>query len=152
MPPGQLLHYLAETQHDKVQHICKLSRIEEDHYVWLDRFTIRNLELLHSSNENAKTLLRCHGSDRFSHGFAPAEAMDDPSAEKPETRGGAARYGGIFDQQYRARQNSCGNSFQEIGDLERLISKVAVGKVNPREMFHLKRALESIEDHQAAMQ
>ena len=54
---GAALHYLAETQHDKVQHICKISRIEEDHYVWLDRFTIRNLEILSSFNERASTLL-----------------------------------------------------------------------------------------------
>ena len=55
---GAALHYLAETQHDKVQHICKLSRIEEDHYLWLDRFTIRNLELVHSSYEHGANLLQ----------------------------------------------------------------------------------------------
>ena len=54
---GAVLHYLAETQHDRVGHITKFSRIEEDHYVWLDRFTIRNLELLNSPYENAATLL-----------------------------------------------------------------------------------------------
>jgi len=54
---GAALHYLAETQHHKLGHICKLSRIEEEKYVWLDKFTIRNLELLNSPNENAATLL-----------------------------------------------------------------------------------------------
>ena len=54
---GIALYYLSETQHDKVQHICKISRIEEDHYVWLDKFTVRNLELLQSPNDNANTLL-----------------------------------------------------------------------------------------------
>ncbi|MDP2424530.1 MAG: DNA mismatch repair protein MutS, partial [Bacteroidales bacterium] len=55
---GAALHYLAETHHDKVQHICNISRIEEERYVWLDRFTIRNLELISSPNENASTLLQ----------------------------------------------------------------------------------------------
>lgn len=54
---GAALHYLADTAHDKVQHITSISRIEEDKYVWLDRFTIRNLELFSSQNENAKTLI-----------------------------------------------------------------------------------------------
>ena len=54
---GAALHYIYETQNHKIQHITKISRIEEDLYVWLDKFTIRNLELIHSSNENAVTLL-----------------------------------------------------------------------------------------------
>ena len=54
---GAALHYLYETQNHKIQHITKISRIEEDLYVWLDKFTIRNLELIHSPNENAVTLL-----------------------------------------------------------------------------------------------
>ena len=47
---GAAMHYLSETQHDKVQHICKITRIEEENYVWLDKFTIRNLELVSSIN------------------------------------------------------------------------------------------------------
>ena len=54
---GAALHYLSDTQHDKTKHITSISRIEEDKYVWLDRFTIRNLELIYSPNENAKTLI-----------------------------------------------------------------------------------------------
>ena len=54
---GAALHYLYDTQHDKTQHICKITRIEEDKYVWIDKFSSRNLELIHSPNENAKTLI-----------------------------------------------------------------------------------------------
>ena len=52
-----VLHYLSQTQHDKLGHITTISRLEEDKYVWLDRFTIRNLELLYSQNEGAVTLI-----------------------------------------------------------------------------------------------
>lgn len=54
---GAALHYLLETHHDKIEHISSLSRIDEGHHVWLDKFTVRNLELLHSPHPNAKTLL-----------------------------------------------------------------------------------------------
>ena len=74
---GAALHYLSETQHDKIQHINKIARIEEDHYVWLDRFTISNLELLNTNNENAADINRCYRSDHFPYGFTADEAMDD---------------------------------------------------------------------------
>jgi DNA mismatch repair protein MutS len=141
---GAALHYLAETQHDKVQHICKLSRIEEDHYLWLDRFTIRNLELLNSANENAKTLL-----DVLDQTVSPMGSrqlrrwiiLPLKNRQPIEERLDAVEYFTIQTEttaQFR-------HHFQQIGDLERLISKVAVARVNPREMIYLKRALDSIE-------
>jgi DNA mismatch repair protein MutS len=141
---GAALHYLAETQHDKVQHICKLSRIEEDHFLWLDRFTIRNLELLSSVNENAKTLL-----DVLDQTISPMGSrqlrrwiiLPLKNIQPIEERLDAVEY---FTLHVEATEK-IRHHFQQIGDLERLISKVAVARVNPREMIYLKRALDSIE-------
>jgi len=138
---GAVLHYLAETQHDKIRHISKINRIEEDHYVWLDRFTIRNLELLHSPNENALTLINI-----LDHTVSPMGSrllkrwMILPLKNRLpiEERLDIVEY--FFkngEQKELIRQD-----IQHIGDLERLISKVSVGKVSPREIIHLKKALE----------
>ncbi|MEI7500497.1 MAG: DNA mismatch repair protein MutS [Bacteroidota bacterium] len=141
---GAALHYLAETQHDKVQHICKLNRIEEDHYLWLDRFTIRNLELLNSVNENARTLL-----DVLDQTVSPMGSrqlrrwiiLPLKNIKPIEERLDAVEY---FTLHSEASEQIC-HHFRQIGDLERLISKVAVARVNPREMIYLKRALDAIE-------
>ncbi len=145
---GAALHYLAETQHDRVQHICKLSRIEEDNYLWLDRFTIRNLELLNSVNENAKTLL-----DVLDQTVSPMGARQlrrwiilplknlQPIGERLD----AVEYFTLHGE----ATEKIRHHFQQIGDLERLISKVAVARVNPREMIYLKRALDAIEEVKA---
>ena len=141
---GAALHYLAETQHDKVQHICKLSRIEEDNYLWLDRFTIRNLELLNSVNENAKTLLDVldqtvspMGSRQLRRWIILPLKNIQPIGERLDAVEYFTLHGEATDQ--------IRHYFQQIGDLERLISKVAVARVNPREMIYLKRALDAIE-------
>jgi len=137
---GAVLHYLAETQHDKIEHICKLTRIEEDHYVWLDRFTIRNLELLNSVNENAKTLLdimdqtvSAMGSRQLRRWIILPLKNRQPIEERLNI---VSFFTGKSEFIEEIR-----HQFTIIGDLERLISKVAVGKVNPREMVHLKTAL-----------
>ncbi len=141
---GSALHYLSETQHHKVQHICKLSRIEEDHYMWLDRFTIRNLELLQTPHEHAKTL-----NEVLDQTVSPMASRllrrwivlplknRQPIEERLDVVEFFTRKPDLVDL-FR-------KEFNEIGDLERLISKVAVGKVNPREMIHLKRAIDAIE-------
>jgi DNA mismatch repair protein MutS len=141
---GAVLHYLSETQHDKVQHISKITRIEEDHYVWLDRFTIRNLELLHSNNENASTLLHVldqtvspMGSRMLKRWIILPLKNRKPIEERLDVVG-------FFKTNTDIREN-VRKHIQKIGDLERLISKVAVARIGPREMYHLKRALESIE-------
>ena len=140
---GAALHYLAETQHDRTAHITKLSRIEEDHYVWLDRFTIRNLELLHSPYEGAATLISTLDHTASPMGsrllkrwiilplkdLLPIEERLDMVTyflAHPETR-------------ELIRQN-----IHRTGDLERLISKVSVGKIGPREMVHLMHVLDCI--------
>ncbi|MBR5784198.1 MAG: DNA mismatch repair protein MutS, partial [Bacteroidales bacterium] len=140
---GAALYYLSETRHDRTKHICKLTRIEENHYVWIDKFTARNLELVHSPNENAKTL-----TDIIDKTTTPMGARQLkrwimlPLKEKSQIENRL----NIVD--YLMSNSDFSFSLKEqiraIGDLERLISKVAVGKINPREVLHLKRSLRAI--------
>lgn len=141
---GAALHYLAETHHDKVEHIISISRIEEDHFVWLDKFTIRNLEILHTYNEGASTLI-----DVLDHTTTPMGSrmlkrwVTLPLKNKSAI---AERYEivdtMISNVDFSAQLKS---EFEKIYDLERLISKVATGKVNPRELLQLKSALYAVE-------
>ena len=140
---GAALHYLSETQNHKIQHINKLNRIEEEHYVWLDRFTIRNLELIHSPNENAVTLLQI-----LDHTLTPMGGrllkkwILMPLKEKLliEERLSVVNFL-IDNEDFKIDISS---SIRTVGDLERIGSKIATGKVNPRELLQLARALRSI--------
>ena len=140
---GAILHYLSETQHDKLGHITYLSRIEEEKYVWLDRFTVRNLELIHSFNENATTLI-----DILDHTATPMGGrmlkrwMVLPLKDlKPiEDRLDSV----AFLSENKELRFPLSEHLKEIGDLERLISKVAVGRVNPKEVKHLENTLRQI--------
>lgn len=140
---GAALYYLQDTQHDRTQHICKLSRIEEDKYVWLDKFTIRNLELVYSPNENAKTLidildqtLTPMGS-RLLRRWIVMPLKDTQAIEQRLTVVDQLLINGDFADSLRQH-------IRGIGDLERLISKAAVGRINPRELLQLKRSLGEI--------
>ncbi len=141
---GAALNYLRETQHDRTQHICKLTRIEEDKFVWLDKFTIRNLELVHSANENAKTLIDVidqtdtpMGSRLLRRWIVMPLKEITPIEQRLSVVDLFVTNSGLADS---LRQHVKG-----IGDLERLISKVAVGRINPRELIQLKRSLSEIE-------
>ncbi len=140
---GAVLHYLAETQHDKVDHISQISRIEEDQFVWLDRFTIRNLELVSSTNDNATTLLRV-----IDHTVTPMGSrmmrrwllLPLKEIVQIEKRHQVVQYfASRIDELERLQ-----GELKQIGDLERLISKVAVGRISPREMLHIKKSLDII--------
>ena len=141
---GAAMHYLAETQHDKVGHILRLSRIEEDHYVWLDRFTIRNLELLHSNNENASTLLSILDQTVSPMG---ARLMKRWLILPLKNRAPIEERLDIVDHfcQQTDLRDLVRSSIQKMGDLERLVSKISVGKISPRETFHLAGVLDHIE-------
>jgi DNA mismatch repair protein MutS len=138
------LHYLGETKQNNVRHISKISRIEEDHYVWLDPFTVRNLELLYSPNENAGTLLNI-----VDHTCSPMGArlmkrwvaLPLKDIQPIEERLSVVEY---FIQQKEIADHALA-AFSQMGDLERLVSKIAVGRVNPREVLHLRNALSQIE-------
>ncbi|MDR2972704.1 MAG: DNA mismatch repair protein MutS [Bacteroidales bacterium] len=141
---GAALHYLYETQHHKIQHLNKLNRIEEEHYVWLDRFTVRNLELIHSPNENAVTLLQILDQTQTPMGSRMLRKwLVLPLKEKVmiEERLQIVKY-------FIENEELSGNikqTFKPIGDLERLVSKVATGKVNPKEVLQLARSLRAVE-------
>jgi DNA mismatch repair protein MutS len=140
---GAILHYLDITQHNRLSHVSNLSRIEEDHFVWLDRFTIRNLELFSPFQENGKSLIDVidktispMGSRLLKRWMALPLKDIEPINKRldvvelflknPEIKE-------VIDEQLR-----------QIGDLERLISKVAVGRINPREVVQVKYALNAI--------
>ena len=140
---GAILHYLSETQHDKLGHITQLSRIEEDRYVWLDRFTVRNLELISSHNENATTLIDVLDKTETPMGGRMLKRwIVLPLKElKPiQDRLDAVSY---FSSE-ELISNQISEYLKDIGDLERLISKVAVGRVHPKEVKHLENTLRQI--------
>jgi DNA mismatch repair protein MutS len=146
---GAILHYLDLTHHQQTGHITQLSRIEEDRYVWLDRFTVRNLELYGSMNDGAKTLL-----DVLDKTVSPMGArmlkrwIAFPLKDvKPinERLGVVEFFFRSPDLKLLLEQN-----IALIGDLERIISKVAVGRINPREVVQMKVALRAIEPIKAA--
>ena len=141
---GAILQYLDLTQHTRTGHITNLSRIEEDHYVWLDRFTIRNLEIFQALHEGGKTLL---------------EVMDkthSPMGSRLMKRWLALPLKDILliRERHNMVEHFLGDEefadflkehIRQVGDLERVVSKIAVGKVNPRELVQLKNALAAIE-------
>ncbi len=141
---GAVLHYLSETQHHHVKHIANLQRIEESKHVWMDRFTIRNLELFHSSNEGATTLV-----DILDHSITPMGSrllkrwVAFPLKEKQLIKDRLSAVEFLI--QESSEKEDLINYIKEIGDLERLISKVATARINPREVVQLKRALIAIE-------
>ncbi len=141
---GAALHYLYETQHHKIQHVTKISRIEEEHYVWLDRFTIRNLELLYSPNENAVTLLEIMDKTQTPMGARLLKKwMLLPLKNKLmiEERHAIVK---MFFEQDEIAENFTAN-IKNIGDLERLVSKIATAKINPREIIQLARSLRYVQ-------
>ena len=142
---GAVLYYLQDTQHNQTANITRLSRVERDRYVWLDRFTVRNLELVASPNDNAKTLLDIMDQTLTPMGsrlmrrwilmplkeVAPIEerlAVVDVLVRDSELRQALA------------------TQIKAIGDLERLITKAAVGRINPREMLQLRRSLDAVDE------
>lgn len=141
---GAALHYLSETRHDQLKHINSISRIEREQFVWLDQFTMRNLELLYSMNPEAKTLL-----DILDHTLSPMGARMlkrwiamplkelKPIQERLDSVESFLKEDELRDEVIR--------SIQQIGDLERLCSKLSTARINPREMLQLSKALGSID-------
>ncbi|MDT3402393.1 DNA mismatch repair protein MutS [Mucilaginibacter terrae] len=140
---GVALHYLNETEHRNLQHISAISRIEEDRYLWLDRFSIRNLELVGSSNDNALTLV-----DVLDHTCSPMGArllrrwivMPLKELKPINDRLNVVQH--LID--HEELRNELQNCIRQVGDLERLISKIGLQKANPREVCQLRKALLAI--------
>jgi len=140
---GAILYYLSETQHNKKEHITSLQRIAEDAYVWMDRFTIRNLELYHSYNPNAVTLLDIVDKTLSPMGGRLLKrwlALPLKDIKKIQNRHEVVAY--LKENQEVLK--SIQYQIKQISDLERLISKIATGKVSPREVVYLKESLDAI--------
>ncbi|WP_369766151.1 DNA mismatch repair protein MutS [Flavobacterium sp. WC2429] len=140
---GAILFYLSETQHNRVQHITSIQRIAEDAYVWMDRFTIRNLELYHSYNPNAVTLLDVIDKTLSPMGGRLLKrwlALPLKDGNKIKNRHQVVSYLKENQEVLQKMQYQ----IKQISDLERLISKIATGKVSPREVVYLKESLDAI--------
>ena len=148
---GAALHYLAATENNNLQHINTISRIHQEKYVWLDRFTIRNLELANSTHETGKALI-----DVLDKTLSPMGArlmkkwvvLPLKTPQAIEQRLDMVGYL-IANQTFKAEIESF---IRQIGDLERLISKVPLGKINPREVVQLKKSLAAIEPIKALLE
>ncbi|WP_372745051.1 DNA mismatch repair protein MutS [Lutibacter sp.] len=140
---GAVLYYLSETQHNKLEHISVINRISEDNYVWMDRFTIRNLELYNSTSVNAVTLL-----DVIDKTISPMGgrllkrwlALPLKDISRIKKRHDIVKY--LIDNDDFFELTTF--QIKQISDIERLVSKVATGKVNPREVVLLKNSLNAI--------
>ena len=140
---GAILHYLEDTEHKDTSHIGSISRIDEDKYVWLDKFTIRNLELVSAQQEGGVPLI-----DILDHTVTPMGSrqlrkwmilpLKDKMAIDERLH--------IVERFYREETlaESIREPLKHVADLERLISKVAVNRINPREMLQLKRSLKCV--------
>ena len=140
---GAILHYLDATQHLQTGHIQHLSRIEEDKYVWLDRFTIRNLELLSGQRENSTTLY-----DIIDRTITPMGGrllhrwMAFPLKEVRPIRNRQTVVEYLF--RHPEEREVIRENLQRIADMERVVSKIATGRITPREMVQLSKALQAI--------
>lgn len=140
---GSILYYLSETQHNKLQHISKIQRIAEEEYVWLDKFTIRNLELYAGTGQGSVSLLDVIDKTISAMGSRTLKrwlALPLKKLSKIQQRHAVVAY---FIHHIEALQQ-LREYITRISDMERLISKVATGKINPREVILLKNSLEVI--------
>ena len=148
---GAALHYLAATENTRLAHILNISRLQTDRYVWLDRFTIRNLELLSTGQEHGTSLLQVIDKTLSPMGarllkkwiLLPLTNLAQ-ILERQEIV--------AFFAENQAAAGDLEPNVRQVGDLERLMAKTAVGKINPREMMQLRRALVAIEQIKTQLQ
>ncbi len=140
---GAILHYLELTKHQQIGHITSIARIEESEYVWLDRFTVRNLELFTSLHEGAKTLVQvldktaCPMGARLLKRWVALPLKDVVKIQSRQAvvtalLANSEMIAALF------------KAIHQVGDMERIASKAAVGRINPREVVQLKEALQAI--------
>jgi len=140
---GAILHYLAETQHHQIGHVATISRIEDDNFVWMDRFTVRNLELYQALSTGAVTLIDVIDQTTTPMGARLLKrwmAFPLKNLEQIKKRHDVVAY---FKSEKQTRE-AIKSHLKSMNDLERLVSKVAVGKICPREVIQLKNSLQSI--------
>lgn len=140
---GVIIHYLKETEHKEIGHIGRITRLEEEKYVWLDRFTIRNLELIYAQQEGGVPLIQI-----LDHTLTPMGArllrkwVVLPLKEKKPIEERLDTVALLLSQE--ELHEGLTALLKQIGDLERLISKVAVRRISPRELVQLKKSLRQI--------
>lgn len=142
---GVVLYYLGETEHRNLQHMTSITRIEEEQFMWLDRFTIRNLELVGTANDNGVTLFQILDETATPMGARMLHrwiVMPLKELKPIQERLGVVEH--LVSQEALLEQFQA--LVKPIGDLERLISKVGLQKAGPRELVQLKRALKHIEE------
>ena len=140
---GAVLQYLSDTHHKKLDHVSNISRIEQDSHVWLDRFTIRNLELISASGDGATSLFQIIDrtiSPMGSRMLKRWMLLPLKNIEAIKRRHSAVS----FFLANRGEADEIRKHVEQIGDVERLVSKVSVARINPREILQLGRALKSM--------
>jgi DNA mismatch repair protein MutS len=140
---GAILHYLSDVKQNELKHINKISRIEEDAYVWMDRFTIRNLELYGSTQPGASTLLDVIDKTITPMGGRTLKRwLALPLKDKHKIDERLQIVAELVKNNELNGQIS--SQLKQVGDMERLVSKIATGKVNPREIIQLQNSLEAL--------
>jgi len=141
---GAVFHYLKDTEHPNLQHITSIQRLEREDYLWMDRFTIRNLELLGSGVENGQTLLKVLDNTVSAMGARLLKRwivlpLKDPG--KINERLDLVEY---LIKEINLRTKLI-QSIKQAGDIERLVSKIPLKKINPREVLQIARGLQQVE-------
>lgn len=147
---GAALHYLSTTENKNLRHIASISRIHPEKYVWLDRFTIRNLELIHSPHEGGTPLIQVLDQTLSPMGGRLLKkwvVLPLTSLKEIENRHEVVRF--FIENGPMAEE--IGSYIRQMGDLERLISRVALGKIQPREVVQLRKALEATDPLKALL-
>lgn len=140
---GAIIHYLEETEHRDTSHVSAISRIDEDKYVWLDKFTIRNLEIVQAQQDGGVPLIEVLDQTVTPMGSRNLRKwMILPLKDKVAIDERLKIVEGLYEDNFFA--DKIREPLKQIADLERLISKVAVNRINPREMLTLKRSLKCI--------
>lgn len=142
---GAIVHYLSTTQNNKTSHINAITRIHSENYVWLDRFTVRNLELIKSAHETGSSLAQVMDKTVTPMGARLLKKwilLPLLSIEQINARLDMVSY---FVEKYE-EQESLASMLRQIGDLERMASKLAMEKINPRELLQLKKSLDILPD------
>ncbi|WP_153799265.1 DNA mismatch repair protein MutS [Foetidibacter luteolus] len=141
---GAVLHYLKDTEHPNLQHITSIQRLEKEDFLWMDRFTIRNLELLGTGHENGNNLLKVLDNTVSPMGARMLRRwvlLPLKDLRKINERLGLTEYF-IKEVDHRKQLQ---HLIKQCGDIERLVSKIPTKKINPREVLHLAKGLQQTE-------
>jgi DNA mismatch repair protein MutS len=140
---GAALHYLQVSEHPNLNHLTGISRIEEERHVWLDRFTVRNLEILHSNSEGGKSLLQVLDQTLSPMGARMLRKWLVLPLKEIQPIEERLQFVELLIRDPELSKHLA-VLIRQIGDLERLIAKVALGKISPREIMHIRKALIAI--------